>query len=91
MNKVKESSLIFLDVEDPVNFIGTLVKIALQDPTLSVNLKGNAIYIVTDQNKNLMGKLLAPHMNALALSEFFLIEKNMVDSTLLRLDDTLGK
>lgn len=61
----------------------------MQDPTVGVNLKGALIYIVTSQNKNLIGKLLASYMNHLSLNEFFLIEKGTIDSTLLQLDTIL--
>lgn len=89
LSTIKETSVIILDVDDPVGFISALTKIVMQDPTVGVNLKGALIYIVTSQNKNLIGKLLASYMNHLSLNEFFLIEKGTIDSTLLQLDTIL--
>ena len=90
LSAVKDASLIILEIDDPVNFMSTLWRIARQDPSIGVNLKGKTILIVTDQNEGLMGKLLAPHMSHLSLSEVYLVEKNMVDTLLFRLDRSLS-
>jgi hypothetical protein len=91
LETLEESKVIVIQSDDPVGLIGLLARIIRQDSSLSNLLSDKTVYVVTDQNRNLISKLLASHVRGTGLREISLVEPNSTPQLLLRMDDVIKK
>lgn len=87
---LKESRVIIIQADDSVGLIGLLAKMIRQDPNLA-NLLGNkSVYVISDQSKNLLSKLLASHVRGTGLKEISLTGTSSVSLLLLKMDEVIS-
>lgn len=86
---IKESRVLLIQTDDSVGLVGLLAKMIRQDPNLSDFLSDKSVYVISDEGKNLVSKLLASHVRGTGLREIFLMGTSSTSLLLLKMDDVI--